>query len=258
MKAFSKILIAGCVAAASFAPAAQAEKFFGSSSISILHSDQYQGVQFDAGGNDGFEYEATYFTFENATAHNWGSTFFFIDRDQGQGDVEGSDNVYGEFAPTLSTSWLTGADMSFGPVKDVTLGAQYEFGGSTQVNNYMGGLGLAWDLPGFMYFNTSVYYVDNDQVSDDYQLTVTWGAPLEMGSALFLIDGYIDWSTAESDHKSEFQFVPQIKLDVSNFWGAPGVLYAGVEYQYWNNKYGLGDTLIDDQSSVSALVKFHF
>ena len=41
MKAFSKILIAGCVAAASFAPAAQAEKFFGSSSISILHSDQY-------------------------------------------------------------------------------------------------------------------------------------------------------------------------------------------------------------------------
>ena len=52
--------------------------------------------------------------------------------------------------------------------------------------------------------------------------------------------------------------MPQIKLDVSNFWGAPGVLYAGVEYQYWNNKYGLGDTLIDDQSSVSALVKFHF
>ena len=81
MKAFSKILIAGCVAAASFAPAAQAEKFFGSSSISILHSDQYQGVQFDAGGNGGFEYEATYFTFENATAHNWGSTFFFIDRE---------------------------------------------------------------------------------------------------------------------------------------------------------------------------------
>ena len=35
-------------------------------------------------------------------------------------------------------------------------------------------------------------------------------------------------------------------------------LYAGIEYQYWNNKFGLGDTLMDDQSSVSALVKFHF
>ena len=93
---------------------------------------------------------------------------------------------------------------------------------------------------------------------DDLQLTVTWAAPIEVGPARFLIDGYIDWSTAEDDHKSEFQFTPQIKLDVSNFWGEPGVLYAGVEYQYWNNKFGLGDTLIDDQSSVSALVKFHF
>ena len=258
MNAFRKTLIAGCVAAASFAPAAHAEKFFGSSSISILHSNQYEGVQFDAGGNGGMEYEATYFTFENATAHNWGSTFFFIDREQGQGDVEGTDNVYGEFAPNLSTSWLTGVDMSFGPIKDVVLAGQYEFGGGTQVNNYLTGFGLVWDVPGFMYFNTSFLYVNNEQVSDDLQLTVTWAVPIEVGPARFLIDGYIDWSTAEDDHKSEFQFTPQIKLDVSNFWGEPGVLYAGVEYQYWNNKFGLGDTLIDDQSSVSALVKFHF
>lgn len=258
MNVLRKTIIAAGVATASFAPSAHAEKFFGSSSISILHSDQYQGVEFDAGGNGGREVEATYFTFENATAHNWGGTFFFIDRDQGQGDSEGEDNVYGEFAPTLSGSWLTGQDMSFGPVSDVFLAGQYEFGGSTQVNNYLTGLGLAWDVPGFIYFNTGFYYVDNEQINDDLQLTVTWGAPIEVGSALFLIDGYIDWSTAEDDHKSEFQFVPQIKLDVSNFWGEPGVLYAGVEYQYWNNKYGLGDTLIDTQSSVSALVKFHF
>jgi len=263
MNAFRKTLIAGCIVASSFAPAAHAEKFFGGSSISILHSNQYQGVEFDAGGNGGKEYEATYFTFENATAHNWGGTFLFIDRDQGQGGEEGTDNVYGEFAPTLNGSWLTGSDLSFGPVKDVFLAGQYEFGGGTQVNNYLTGFGLAWDLPGFQFFNTAVYYVNNnassgDPISDDLQLTVTWAAPFEVGAARFLIDGYIDWSTGESDHKSEFQFTPQIKLDVSNFWGKPGVLYAGIEYQYWNNKFGLNDTLIDTQSSVSALVKFHF
>jgi nucleoside-specific outer membrane channel protein Tsx len=258
MNAVRKTLIAGCVVASSFAPAAHAEKFFGGSSISILHSNQYQGVEFDAGGNGGKEYEATYFTFENATAHNWGSTFFFIDSDRGQGGADGEDNVYGEFAPTLSGSWLTGNDLSFGPVKDVYLGAQYEFGGGTKVNNYLTGFGLAWDLPAFLYFNTGVYYVDNSEISDDFQLTVTWGLPFSVGPALFLIDGYIDWSTGESDHKSEFQFTPQIKLDLGNFWSNPGVLYAGVEYQYWNNKFGLGDNLIDTQSSVSALVKFHF
>ncbi|MBC7193787.1 outer membrane protein OmpK [Marinobacter sp.] len=252
MNAFRKTLIAGCIVTASFAPMAHAEKFFGSSSVSILHSDQYQGF-------GGEEYEATYFTFENATVHNWGGTFFFIDRDQGQGSAEGADNVYGEFAPTLSGSWLTGSELSFGPVKDVFLAGQYEFGGGTQVNNYMGGFGLAWNVPGFIYLNTAFYYVDNEQISDDLQMTVTWGYPFEVGPARFLIDGYIDWSTAEDDHASEFQFTPQVKLDVSNFWGEPGVLYAGVEYQYWNNKFGVGDdNVLDTQSSVSALVKFHF
>lgn len=258
MKALRKTLIASCVAAACFAPAAHAEKFFGGSSISILHSADYQGVQFDAGGNGGVEYEATYFTFENVTAHNWGGTFFFIDREQPQGDLEGTDNVYGEFAPNISGSWLTGQDLSFGPVKDITLAGQYEFGGGTEANNYMYGFGLAWDVPAFRYFTTSFYYVDNSEISDDWQMTVTWGLPFDVGAAKFLVDGYIDWSTSASDHESEFQFTPQIKLDVGNFMGNPGVLYAGIEYQYWNNKFGLGDTLMDDQSSVSALVKFHF
>lgn len=258
MKALRKTLIAGCVAAA-LAPAAHAEKFFSTSSISILHSNQYQGIEFDAGGDGGRDYEATYFTFENATAHNWGNTFFFIDRDQPHDDdLEGTDEVYGEFAPNISGNWLTGQDLSFGPVKDVMLSGQYEFGGSTEVNNYMTGVGLAWDVPAFLYFNTMFYYVNNSEIADDQQLTVTWGLPFNVGPALFLVDGYIDWSTAASDHKSELQITPQIKLDVGNFWDAPGVLYAGIEYQYWNNKYGLDETLIDEQSSVSALVKFHF
>jgi len=258
MTALRKTLIAGCVAA-SLSPAAYAEKYFGNSSISILHSADYQGVEFDAGGNGGMEYEATYFTFENATGHDWGSTFFFIDRDQPQGDaLDGTDEVYGEFAPNLSLGWATGQDLSFGPVKDVTLGAQYEFGGGTEVNNYLTGFGLVWDAPGFTYLTSSVYYVTNSETSDDWQLTVTWGLPFSVGPALFLVDGYIDWSTAAGDHDSEFQFTPQIKLDVANFWGKPGVLYAGIEYQHWKNKYGLGDTLIDTQSSVSALVKYHF
>ena len=258
MNVFRNRLIVGCVAAVSISPAAHAEKFFGGSSISILHSTQYQGVEFDPGGDGGREYEATYFTFENATAHDWGSTFLFFDRDQPHGDLEGTDEVYGEFAPNVSGSWMTGQDLSLGPVKDVTLASQYEFGGGTEANNYMTGLGLVWDVPAFNYFNTAFYYVNNSEISDDLQMTVTWAVPFNVGGALFLVDGYLDWSTEASDHESELQFTPQIKLDVGNFMGNPGVLYAGVEYQYWNNKYGLDDTLIDTQSSVSALVKFHF
>lgn len=259
MNVFHKTLTVGFLAAVSFAPAAHAEKFFGGSSISILHSDEYQGF----GRQD---IERTVFTFENVTVHNWGGTFFFIDRDQNQGSNEGvspfgentGDDVYGEFSPTLSGSWLTGQDLSFGPVKDVFLAGTYEFGGGLEANNYLTGFGLAWDVPGFQYFNTAFYYVTNDTASDDQQVTVTWAYPFSVGPALFLIDGYIDWSSASSTNQSELQIVPQVKLDVSNFWGEPGVLYAGIEYQHWNNKFGAADEDIATQDSISALVKFHF
>lgn len=252
MNALKKTLMTACVAAA-FAPAAHAEKFFGASSISLLYSEDYEifGSQQET---------ATVFTFENVTAHDWGDTFFFIDRYQVQGGSDSDDNTYGEFGPRLSLGWLTGQDLSFGPVKDVYLAGQYEFGGGVNANNYLTGLGLSWDIPGLLYFNTNVYHVDNNTVFDDpndWQLTVTWGAPFELGSALFLFDGYVDWASGVSGGQStDLHVNPQFKLDLGHFAGQSGVLYAGIEYSYWRNKYG--SPAIDTENAVSALVKFHF
>lgn len=258
MNALKKALLASCVAVACM-PVAHAEKFFGDSSISVLHSADYEAF-----GDR--KVEDTVFTFENATGHNWGGTFFFIDRNHGRGAAGGDDNVYGEFSPTLSMSWATGQTLSFGPIKDVLLSATYEFGGAPQENNYLTGAGLAWDVPGFQYFNTIGYYAVNNSDApgfvdsdNDLQLTVTWGAPFELGANRFLFDGFIDWSTAEDDHASDFHFNPQFKLDLGNYAGNPGMLYAGIEYSYWNNKFGVGDdNLMATESAVSALVKFHF
>ncbi|ROT95945.1 hypothetical protein EB809_18085 [Marinobacter sp. R17] len=258
MNALRKTLLATCVTAACM-PAAHAEKFFSDSSISLLHSADYEAY------GDRQE-EDTVFTFENVTAHDWGGTFLFFDRNHGRGPDKGNDNVYGEFSPSLSLGWLTGNDLSFGPVKDVYLAGTYEYGGAPEQNNILTGFGLSWDLPGFQYFNTVGYYASNNSSAagfsdpdNDWQLTVTWGSPFEVGPARFLFDGYMDWSTAEGDHASEMHFNPQFKLDLGNFTGNPGVLYAGIEYSYWNNKYGVGDDdIYGTESAVSALVKFHF
>jgi nucleoside-specific outer membrane channel protein Tsx len=200
------------------------------------------------------------FTFENVTAHNWGDTFFFIDRYQVQGDSGNADSTYGEFAPRLSLSWLSGQDLGFGPVNDVYLATQYEFDGGVEANNHMYGLGLGWDIPGFQYFNTNAYYVENNtafDTPDDWQLTVTWGVPFELGSAAFLFDGFIDYSSGVSGAQSaDLHINPQFKLDLGHFTGEAGVLYAGIEYSYWRNKFGSPN--IDTENAVSALVKFHF
>lgn len=252
MKLLHKTLLASCIAAV-FVPTAHAEKFFGNSSISALYSDDYEifGAQQET---------ASVFTFENVTAHNWGDTFFFIDRYQVHGGSDSGDNTYGEFAPRLSLGWLSGQDLGYGPVQDVYLAGQYEFGGGVEANNYMAGLGLSWDVPGLQYFNTNVYYVDNNttiDTPDDWQLTVTWGAPFETAGARFLFDGFVDWSSGVSGgQSSELHINPQFKLDLGHFAGHTGVLYAGLEYSYWRNKYG--SPAIDTENAVSALVKFHF
>lgn len=252
MKLIQKSLVATCICTA-FMSSAHAEKFFGSSSISLLYSDDYEifGAQQES---------ATVFTFENATAHNWGDTFFFVDRYQVQGGSDSDDDTYGEFAPRLSLSWLTGQELGFGPVSDVSLAGQYEFGGGVEANNYLYGLGLSWDIPGLQYFSTNTYYVDNNTIidtPDDWQLTVAWGAPFNVSDALFLFDGYVDYSAGVSGGQSaELHVNPQFKLDLGHFVGEDGVLYAGIEYSYWRNKYG--SPAIDTENAVSALVKFHF
>lgn len=250
MQHYKTMVAIACLTVATI-PTAQAEKFFADSSITLLHSDQYEAF-----GRE--QQEHTFFTFENVTAHDWGGTFFFIDANQGHGSAKDQDDVYGELTSTLSLSWLGDRELSAGPLSDISLAGTYEFGGATDLNNYLSGVSLAWDVPGFQYVDTAFYHVNNSELDNDLQLTLTWGAPFELGSARFLFDGFLDYSTAESDHKSELNFTPQLKLDIGHFSGNPGVLYAGIEYAYWRNKYGLSDSVMDTESSVSALVKFHF
>lgn len=242
---------AGMAAAILISPLASAEKLFSDSSISLLYSDQYEAF-----GRD--ERTDTYVTFENVTAHDWGGTFLFVDSNHGRGSADGDDDLYGEFSPALSLSWLSGVDLQRGPMKDISLAGTYEFGGGTDATNILTGINFAWDVPGTQYFNSTFYYVNNSEIADDLQLTLTWGAPFELGASRFLFDGYIDYSSAASDHDAEFHFNPQLKLDLGHYRGHPGVLYAGIEYSYWENKYGLADNVMDTESAVSALVKFHF
>jgi len=71
-------------------------------------------------------------TFEHASGWSFGDLFLFVDgikynteATNGAGDGH---TFYGEISPRLSFGKISGADLSFGPVKDVLLAATYEFG----------------------------------------------------------------------------------------------------------------------------------
>jgi nucleoside-specific outer membrane channel protein Tsx len=85
------------------------------------------------------------------------------------------------------------------------------------------------------------------------------GYPFEIAMSRFLIDGYFDWVLGIGDEVSSFHLNPQVKLDIGNYWGKPEKFYAGVELDFWWNKYQIEDSCALDthQQAISLLVKYH-
>ncbi len=237
------------------ATSASAETLWSDNSLSYLKNLQ----DFEVLTND----DINVFTFEHVSGHNWGDVFFFIDRINGKADANNGEHkeTYGEFSPRVSLSYLSGSKLSFGPIKDVFLAGTYEYSSGSSgdfsfgFDNYLYGVGAAWDIFDKGYFNTNLYYANNDKTDNDQQLTVTWGYPMAFGKHKVLFDGFIDWSSAADDHAADFHFNPQLKLDVGNYFGYAGKFEMGIEYSYWHNKFGIKG--LDNESVVSFLVKAH-
>ncbi|MCY1358709.1 Nucleoside-specific channel-forming protein, Tsx [compost metagenome] len=214
-------------------------------------------------------------TFEHASGWSFGDLFIFVDQINYQGEhdgLAGSDTYYGEISPRLSFGKISGADLSFGPVKDVLLAATYERG-ENSVQNYLLGPGFDLNIPGFDYFQLNFYYRKPDGISGQpkgqWQVTPVWSYTVPVGNSDLVIDGFMDWvwnnkdgSGDESDLHANLHVNPQIKYDLAKAmgWSAVKKFYVGVEYDYWSDKYAIEDSQAfrTDQSALSFLAKVHF
>jgi nucleoside-specific outer membrane channel protein Tsx len=217
-------------------------------------------------------------TFEHASGWNFGDLFFFVDAikyntDATNGAGDGH-TFYGEFSPRFSLGKLSGADLSFGPVKDVLIATTYEFG-EDDVEAYLIGPGFDLAIPGFDYFQLNTYLrtTDGSRPGDNvWQITPVWSYTIPVGESDILIDGFMDWvvdndENSRGDYHANLHFNPQIKYDLGKAlkWGEKQ-LYVGIEYDYWKNKYGIKDGGFvsanfvgpTDQNTASLLVKAHF
>lgn len=262
--------------------------FWQDNSLSYLYGSNFQRLNF----NGEEQRSQTTFTFEHASGWVWGDAFYFLDyikadNTQARGssfgnlEIDSKDSFYYmEFSPRVSLSWLTGQDLSAGPLKDVYAAFTYEKGnGGPGTENYLYGIGTAWNAPGFAYLNANLYAVkvnnhiffDHDfQASDKgnghtFQLTVNGAYPFAIGEQDFVIDGYIDWRAPSKDAGTQTSVGSsiQIKWDAGKaLFGKERKLYVGTELNMWRNKYGIrpidGSDNGFDQTAVQALVKYHF
>ncbi len=212
-------------------------------------------------------------TFEHASGWSFGDLFLFVDgikynteATNGAGDGH---TFYGELSPRLSFGKLSGADLSFGPVKDLLLAATYEFG-EDDVDAYLLGPAVDLAIPGFDYLQLNTYLRRPDGRRDGrnvWQITPVWSYTIPVGRSDVVVDGFIDWVVDNDDsYHANLHINPQIKYDLAKAMGWGQKFYVGVEYDYWKNKYGidndstLGDDVLGgtDQSAISLLVKAHF
>ncbi|GAA5138104.1 outer membrane protein OmpK [Thalassotalea piscium] len=229
--------------------------FLGAATISGNASAEMQWSDFSLSYLSGSQYEVgddsrQFLTVEHASGHNWGDTFYFYDRSKSK---NGTLESYAEFSPRLSLSYFTGSDLSTGIINDVFIASTWEQGAF--FDNYLLGLGVSLNIPGFNYLKANIYQANNSASDNDQMLTMTFAYPFKLGNADFLYDGFLDWSTSSDTQASEMNFTTQLKYNVGGALGSKSPVYLGVEYAFWNNKYGISGV---DERSVSLLFKWHY
>lgn len=189
-------------------------------------------------------------TVEYANGWAYGDNFFFADVIKSAHN----DEVYGEFSPRLSFSKMAGGKGWDGPIKDVLLAGQVNFGEDFRAHLY--GFGVDLNIPGFAFFQLNLYVRDDENLDGKtWQISPAWLYPFELGASQWTFGGFLDYAGEEDFSEENYLFVPQLLLDVGALWGSPGHVHAGIEYSYWKNKFGI-DGL--DEEVTQAMVKWTF
>lgn len=248
-----KKLIQGMLLVATVsASAASQAAIWSSTSVLLEDGSGYKDV------SNNSKFDADILTLEHVDGWKYGTNFFFIDATNPNSSTT---DFYGEFSPSFSLGKMTGKDLSFGFVKDVSLTGTWEVG---QVSNAkLFGLGFDLNVPGvpvatvnvYQRFSESKFY--SGKTGSAPQVTLVWGAPFHLGSTSWLFEGFLDYALAEKEvgKKENIVSQPRLLLDAGALWGAPKQLYAGVEYSYWHNKYGTDGV---DEGVPQATIKWTF
>ena len=190
-------------------------------------------------------------TMESAVDYSFGDHFIFVDNKY---DSDNEYHAYAELLLRASCKKIFDYKVDFGRLKDVLVALRIEHAYPLGEDNQAYGIGMDWDIPGFRYFKVNAFMRENDVVDDNALLNLVWGYPFKGFGQEFLYDGFFDWvSGVSGQYKTSFNLTSQLKWQVTEFNKKP--LYLGVEYVYWNNKFGVEDV---NERNINALLKFHF
>ncbi len=210
------------------------------------------------------------FALTHASGYKYGSNYFNVDMLNSDSSDPGSltqsggaQEAYVVYRHTLDIGKLRGADIKFGAIRGV--GATFGFdwnskndvGYNSRKRMLVAGPTLMWDVPGF--FNTSLLVLHESNapsgafppistVTRRYtfdlhpMLNAAWAIPV---STLWSFEGYANVIASKgkdevgNDTGTETNIDMQMMFDAGAAMGyKKNVFRVGLEYQYWNNKFG--------------------
>jgi len=189
-------------------------------------------------------------TFEYASGLTWGDNFMFVER---MWSANKDVTLYGEWSPRIKLS-----EHRYGVFNNIYFSSTFEVnafspasGSSSDFVNVLLGLGTDISIPGFKFVKLSAYHRNNEIGDDNYQLTLSWAVPL--GKLNY--DGFIDYASAREGATATMNFTSQLKYNLAPHLQLTSPLYVGVEYVWWQSKFGIDDI---NENNVNFLVKYHF
>ena len=207
---------------------ARADDFFISNEIQFLF-----GEDFKTGSNFPDETAFATMTFDHFSSWKKGDNYLLVDVSRElDGREKDETNVYGEYYSRLSLSKISGKNLSSGLLADVLIGVGINAGKGVRVATY--GPSLNLNMPGFDFFQLDFYAYD-DLIGDletTYQITPIWQTTFDIGRQKFLFKGFVDFIGARNGGKRQIITQPQFRWVKGNF-------FAGVEWWYWKNKFGV-------------------
>ena len=193
-------------------------------------------------------------TLEHVNGWKYGDNFFFVDITNATrtGDQTPTE-FYGEISPRFSIGSMLGKDLSAGVFKDALITTTLEDGQG--FHNYLYGLAVDLNIPTVKVFQIN-YYIRNEITADTdlgSQLTLVWLYPFDLGPVGVTFEGFLDYAWGNKPKEDNIITAPRLLIDVGKFFGSPGQLQAGVEYQIWRNKFGIDGV---DEDVAQAMVKW--
>ncbi len=205
-------------------------------------------------------------TLEHVSALSTGDSYAFVEVSQ-YPHADRSEGLYGEVAIRWSHNKIATDPIAFGPITDISLTTNVEFG-SEAPDMFLLGPSVDLSIPGFDFVQVSLTRREDlnrvsSPSSEGWQITPSFSITWPIGGSELVLDGYIDWvfATDEAGYVKNLQINPQLKYNLGNLLHRPDTrFYIGLEYCFWSNKFGIASTtdFNTDQHALSVLAKYHF